>query len=388
MATSTINRADIGTNDTGTGTNGTVVDTSYVALAIYDKIDALIAAQLNFGSHVSVPATKKIFVDGGGDTYWIETTGNQVDQFVGATNIGRFTATANASLVDFSVTGATTLSSTLGVTGLITSTGGITGGAASHTTGAFSGIITVSGFGAHSFSASGTGPNYLTVRNPTAGVSNYGLLETASDIVTGAFLSTSSTYTAANQIPQAGSSLQTNGSGGLSIAATNASGAIRFYSGGTTLRMSISSAGAVTMPTQPAFLATATASQNNVTGDGTSYTVLWGTEVFDQASNFASPTFTAPVTGRYQLNVTVGLSGLLTTHTNAYIQLTTSNRSYINQIQRATNFIADDTVFLTLSVLADMDAGDTASVTTYVSNATKVVDILATYSTFSGYLAC
>jgi hypothetical protein len=45
MAT-TINRADIGTDDDGSGTTGTIINRAYVALAIYDKIDAIFAGSL------------------------------------------------------------------------------------------------------------------------------------------------------------------------------------------------------------------------------------------------------------------------------------------------------------------------------------------------------
>lgn len=47
-AVSTIDRSSIGVNDDGTGTTGTVINTAYIALAIYDKIDALLASNLSF----------------------------------------------------------------------------------------------------------------------------------------------------------------------------------------------------------------------------------------------------------------------------------------------------------------------------------------------------
>ncbi len=40
------------------------------------------------------------------------------------------------------------------------------------------------------------------------------------------------------------------------------------------------------------------------------------------------------------------------------------------------------------SVLSDMDAADTATVTITIANGTKVVDINPTTSTFSGNLVC
>jgi predicted secreted protein len=38
-----IDRSDIGTNDDGSGTTGTVLNAAYIALALYDKIDAALA---------------------------------------------------------------------------------------------------------------------------------------------------------------------------------------------------------------------------------------------------------------------------------------------------------------------------------------------------------
>jgi len=62
--------------------------------------------------------------------------------------------------------------------------------------------------------------------------------------------------------------------------------------------IAISANGEVTMAAQPAFLAFNSASDNNVTGAGTVATLDFDTEVFDQNADFASDTFTAPVTGR------------------------------------------------------------------------------------------
>jgi hypothetical protein len=44
MAATTISRTNIGTNDDGSGTTGTVINTSYIGLAIYDAVDALFSA--------------------------------------------------------------------------------------------------------------------------------------------------------------------------------------------------------------------------------------------------------------------------------------------------------------------------------------------------------
>ena len=107
------------------------------------------------------------------------------------------------------------------------------------------GLLTVSGFGTHSFSAGGTGDNALTLRNTTAGTTNTAYFAMGNDASAGVLeiYATSSTYTTAAPYFQDGVTIRSSRSGGLSIAATNASGAIRFYSGGGTERMRIDTAG-------------------------------------------------------------------------------------------------------------------------------------------------
>ena len=142
------------------------------------------------------------------------------------------------------------------------------------------------------------------------------------------------------------------------------------------------------MSAQPAFLAFA-ADQANVTGDGTTYTVLFATETFDQGSNFASPTFTAPVTGKYRFSVTVRLEGVLVGHTSSVLQFVTSNRNYALSIINPFVIFDATNGLVTLSgtTLADMDAADTCTVTIVVSNSTKTVDVGGS-GFFSGELAC
>jgi hypothetical protein len=149
--------------------------------------------------------------------------------------------------------------------------------------------------------------------------------------------------------------------------------------------MRLSGAGEITQPLQPSFLVTNSAGATDVTGDGTQYTVLWGNEIFDQGSDFASNTFTAPVTGRYSLSVSVTLLNVLSSHTELALTLTTSNRNYNFERDEA---LAKGAPTLTATVIADMDAGDTATVTIIGVNGTKTIDVIANgaYNYFSGSL--
>lgn len=157
---------------------------------------------------------------------------------------------------------------------------------------------------------------------------------------------------------------------------------------GTTNVFKCTTAGEITKPLQPAFLATASA-QSNVTGDGTVYTVVFANEVFDQNNDFdGTSTFTAPVTGRYLFTVTLDFSGLGAANTAGNISLVTSNRTHVLVVGNWANFRnLANTARMSASVLTDMDAGDTAYVTGFIGAGTKVVGITAG-SIFSGYLAC
>jgi len=140
-------------------------------------------------------------------------------------------------------------------------------------------------------------------------------------------------------------------------------------------------------PYQPAFCAFNSVTDSNQTGDGTDYTVDFDTEIFDQNSNFSADTFTAPVTGRYQLNCNI-LCQQCTTAMNGKISINTSNRTW-----NSNNLVCETgNNEYNYSVLCDMDASDTAVCKVLVSAGTKVVDIFGDATdcrtTFNGYLAC
>jgi len=151
--------------------------------------------------------------------------------------------------------------------------------------------------------------------------------------------------------------------------------------------------GEITMPLQPAFLATHTVAQTNVTGNGTLATVNFTTEVFDQGSDYdGTNTFTAPVTGRYYFNCNVYISGIdATANTSGFFQITTSNRFYQSNVY---NYSAiknvGNLVMLNFSVFADMDAADTCSVQVELDSGTLTVSLpaSATQTFFGGHLVC
>lgn len=151
--------------------------------------------------------------------------------------------------------------------------------------------------------------------------------------------------------------------------------------------------GKATNATAPSFLVTENASQANVTGDGTVYTVLFSTEIFDKGGNFASNTFTAPVTGKYQLSGNIEFSGLLAGHNPISISLVTTARTYRFDKYFISGVNTFSIISMPFAVLVDMSLNDTAYLTVTVSGSTKVVGVnnggasTLIVSYFSGFLA-
>ena len=158
---------------------------------------------------------------------------------------------------------------------------------------------------------------------------------------------------------------------------------------GTTAIGQLEAPSELTIPNQPAFLTYFSTTTLNI-AVGSNVTAPFDTEVFDQGADFdtSSYTFTAPVTGRYQLNVSIRLNAVDTSASYYQVIIKTSNREYIFTVEP--NFSADaDYYNITISQLADMDASDTAFVRVYQPNGSSQTDLSAGGdSYFSGYLAC
>jgi hypothetical protein len=98
-----------------------------------------------------------------------------------------------------------------------------------------SGLLTVSGFGTHTFSAGGSGANNLKVINTTSGTTNLAGLTIDSDVENGLIQAFSSTYTTSGTRTQSALAVRGLAAGGLVLSAEHASGAIKFYSGGSSI---------------------------------------------------------------------------------------------------------------------------------------------------------
>ena len=153
--------------------------------------------------------------------------------------------------------------------------------------------------------------------------------------------------------------------------------------------MRIDSTGAITKPLQPAFLVEPSnnAANQNI-AVGSDVTVTFGTEIFDQNGDFASNTFTAPVTGRYLMCLSMRMDSVDADMNYCRFKIETSNRSYDANIIDPGVFNGDPTYWnFQTTVLADMDASDTAVIKWNYSGGTNQADT-STDSTFSGHLVC
>lgn len=105
-------------------------------------------------------------------------------------------------------------------------------------------LLQADGGGTHLFSAGVTGGNVLRVRNTSAGTGNYARVEVLNNSSVGGYFGVgSSTATFGDPTPASGLGVYSDGSGGMVLGATHASGTVRFISGGTTERMRLTTGG-------------------------------------------------------------------------------------------------------------------------------------------------
>ena len=151
----------------------------------------------------------------------------------------------------------------------------------------------------------------------------------------------------------------------------------------------------VTMPSQPAFIANATA--NQTIANATATTINFTSEIADRNSDYdGTNTFTAPVTGLYSFSAQVIVdagTGNDTRFSEAYLYIVTSNREanfYWGDLESN----ADDRLAMQGTALMDMDANDTAIVRVYLSRfgASGSTEIITNntnlWTFFTGHLVC
>lgn len=198
----------------------------------------------------------------------------------------------------------------------------------------------------------------------------------------------------------------TAASSGRTVTIGNSTGTsstvIDYGTGGFTLAsasgnvMVADSSGRINYPLQPCFSVTLTSNISSVTGDATLYQIDFGTygsEIFDVGGHYSSNQFVAPVTGKYEFSASVVFGSLTSSHTDAIIELVTSNRTYIGQqMSPQYTFITTGTLGISGSWTVDMDASDTSYLAVQVGGSTKAIAVIGSASngvtTFSGFLVC
>ena len=155
---------------------------------------------------------------------------------------------------------------------------------------------------------------------------------------------------------------------------------------GTTSHMVFDANGHITKPLQPAFLVHPASNQDNISTGST--TVVFGTERFDQNGDFASNTFTAPVTGKYLLTYSLYLEDMPNDSTYIETFIDTSNtRDYYHSIDPRGFDTVPIIVSMSQAHLVDLDANDTVTVRITQAGGSTTLDI-NTASHFSGFLVC
>jgi len=159
---------------------------------------------------------------------------------------------------------------------------------------------------------------------------------------------------------------------------------------GTTSHIVIDSTGAVTKPLQPAFLAKSAAMSNLATA--TTHDVQFSSEVFDQNGDYntSNYTFTAPVTGRYQLSCALKINNIDKDSDYYSANIDAANTGVTIFAVKTPYLFSEDTNYhqWAVSMLIDMDANDTAKVTFRPQAGAAQADINANESLFSGFLVC
>jgi len=170
---------------------------------------------------------------------------------------------------------------------------------------------------------------------------------------------------------------------------SDASSNLILRAGSTNDALKIDTNGHITKPLQPAFLVRPTSFITNM-AVGSEVTIAMGTEIFDQNSDYNNTTFTftAPVTGKYRFDYAIRLQDVDTASSYYLSRLNTSNRNY--DIIVDTDEYNSDLEYLAFSnsVLADMDAGDTAKLKIYQDQGVAQTDINENNTRFSGNLEC
>jgi hypothetical protein len=219
-----------------------------------------------------------------------------------------------------------------------------------------------------------------------------GLSVNSTALVTGVLTTTAATVSPSTNTDLGGASIfYRQNINKMSIGTEVAGGVFAIRSGAGTEAINIDSTGAVTMPAQPAFSVNKGGTAQEDIAIGTDVTITFDTERFDNNADFdlGANSFTAPVTGKYMLSLNIRLENVDSAATYYIPTIITSNALY--RFIFDPDFGQDANYWnVAFSVLADMDASDTAYVAYNQGGGTAQTDVSGDddYTFFTGYLAC
>ncbi len=152
--------------------------------------------------------------------------------------------------------------------------------------------------------------------------------------------------------------------------------------------LKINADGYVTKPLQPYFHVgidtTGGATPQSNISNSAYVNITLDNEIIDRGGNFASNTFTAPVTGTYHLTLNIRLDNVDTAASYYNLVIATSNRHH----QQLFTLPDSDIPIMSFkfTAIADMDASDTAYCRIFQNGGTSQTDINGYNTSFYGYL--
>lgn len=137
-----------------------------------------------------------------------------------------------------------------------------------------------------------------------------------------------------------------------------------------------------------AFNAQVSTQINNVTGNGTAYTIIFNTEQYDYLGEYNTATglFTAQKTGKYFFNTQVGFTVTASVSTCSLAFVASSDEYFVFVGDTDNIYSGAGTITLNGSCVVDLTAGQTVKVVLTISGlGSDTVDIQATRSRFTGH---
>ena len=115
----------------------------------------------------------------------------------------------------------------------------------------------------------------------------------------------------------------------------------------------------------------------NATGNGTVAPVIFGSELFDYGNGYNTATgiYTAPVNGAYQITAAVTFSSLTASFSSGYLVATIAGANYTNTFNPGAARDSANLFTATISVTANLIAGQTARISASVSGGAQTVGI-------------